>query len=115
MSADDRTTHFALLNESNYSEWVIRMEAHLIRQGLWDQVVFEADAGLSDEDATKARDGWIKKHTAKKMGEAHVEIILKVEDSQLSHVRDQDPKLVWEMLARVHIAQGFATWLALHR
>ncbi|KAF8073463.1 hypothetical protein FPV67DRAFT_1398015, partial [Lyophyllum atratum] len=56
-----------------------------------------------------------KKRTAKKMAEARAEIILRVEDSQLSHMRSRDPMEIWSSLARVHVARGFATRLALRR
>ncbi|KJA19874.1 hypothetical protein HYPSUDRAFT_106098, partial [Hypholoma sublateritium FD-334 SS-4] len=54
---------FPRLNETNYTEWSIRMEAQLIRLGLWNQVVCD----------------------------------------------------IWEALARLHVARGFATRLALRR
>jgi len=35
MSVDEKT-HFPLLNNDNYMEWSIHMEAELICKGLWD-------------------------------------------------------------------------------
>ena len=49
------------------------------------------------------------------MAEARVEMVLRVEDSQLAHMWSWDPMEIWMALARVHIAQGFAMRLALRR
>jgi len=49
------------------------------------------------------------------MVEARAEIILRVEGSQLAHMRDRDPMAIWEALAQVHRARGLATRLALRR
>ena len=49
------------------------------------------------------------------MAEARAEIILRVEDSQLAHMRSKDPMEIWNALARLHVARGFATRLALRR
>ena len=57
------------------------MEAQLIHLGLWDAVVFESDSGLSEDEVVKAREGWMKKHTMKKMADARAEIVLRWEDS----------------------------------
>ena len=56
-----------------------------------------------------------KKRDAGKMDEARAEMILCVEDGQLSHMRSRDPLEIWETLERVHRAAGFATSLALRR
>ena len=103
MSDLDKTACFTLLDKTNYSEWVVRMEAVLIHHGLWDSVVFD-DAGLVGDDLQSVRETWTKKRSAKKMAEARAEIILRVEDSQLAHMRDRDPTVIWEALARIHIA-----------
>ena len=66
-------------------------------------MVFEPDSGLSEDEVVKAGEGWMKKHTMKKMAEARAEIILRVEDSQLSHMWSWDPIEIWIALARVHI------------
>ncbi len=50
------------------------------------------------------------------MNEARAEIILRLEDSQLSHcLRSDDPRAIWLVLESVHRAAGFATSLALRR
>ncbi|GJE90164.1 hypothetical protein PsYK624_062900 [Phanerochaete sordida] len=125
MSDDPRTvythSHFPLLNETNYPEWIIRLEAYLIRRGLWFGVVVIAtetapESVVSDPVALA---GWVEKQwlkrTAEKMAEARAEIILKVDDSQLPHMTSRDPKVILEDLARVHMARGFATRLSLRR
>jgi hypothetical protein len=118
MSGDDdsKLPRFEVLNDSgNYPEWAIRMEAVLIRRGLLEVVVFEADEGITGDEEKAAKEAWKKKRTVKKMAEARAEIILRVDDSQLAHARDRDPMEIWEALAKVHTARGFATRLALRR
>ncbi|KAG1718830.1 hypothetical protein EDB19DRAFT_1791730 [Suillus lakei] len=43
----ERTPRFPLLGNTNYGEWSIRMEAELIRKGLWDMVFAEVDLKLT--------------------------------------------------------------------
>jgi hypothetical protein len=112
---DSKSLRFEPLDDGgNYPEWSIRMEAELTRRGLLEVVVFENAEGDPAEVA-KAKEAWMKKRTAKRMAEAQAEIILRVKDSQLAHVRDHDPMAIWEKLAQIHIAHGFATRLALRR
>ena len=80
MSTDENrtlSTSFPRLNETNYTEWSIRMEAQLIRLGLWNQVVCDVESTTTEDDA-KAKDKWLKKRKAAKMAEARAEIILRV-------------------------------------
>jgi hypothetical protein len=44
------------------------------------------------------------KQSVKKMVEAHAKIILQVEGSQLVHMCDHDPMVIWEALVQVHWA-----------
>ena len=74
--------------------------------------MYEGDLDGSEEDVKKLRESWLKKRTAKKMSDAQVEIVLWVEDSQLAHMWERDPEVIWRNLAQVHVAQGFATQLA---
>ncbi|KAG1886224.1 hypothetical protein F4604DRAFT_1513571, partial [Suillus subluteus] len=53
------------------------------------------------------------KRSVKKMAEARAEIILCVECDQLAHMRDCNPKVIWETLAQVHRARGLGTRMAL--
>ncbi|KAJ3483976.1 hypothetical protein NLI96_g5947 [Meripilus lineatus] len=114
------SVHFAPLNSSNYSEWSIRMEAELVRRGLFKVVLWRPPASLSGPDVKKetkeaAWKAWKAGRDEDKMAEARAEMILRVEDSQLSHMRDDDPMVIWQELVRVHVARGLATRLALRR
>jgi len=64
------------------------MEAVLIHKGLWlvmDIIVLNADA-KNDDTVKLALQRLLKVHTASKMVEVQAELILRVEDSQLSHI-----------------------------
>src|SRR5882762_5022566 len=115
MATDDKT-RFPPLNEDNYTEWSIRMEAELIRKSLWDNVQCEVSVeGKSPQEAEEIVTKWRGKRTQKKMAETCAEIILRVEDSQLAHIRTRDPEILWGNLQQVHRARGLATRLALRR
>ena len=116
MSSEDRTPHFAPLNDTNFHEWSIRIEAHLIRKDLWGTVTCETDTdGKSDAEIEGIWADWRKKRSMKKITEAYAEMVLRVEDSQLVHMRSKDPEVIWDTLAQVHRARGLATRLALRR
>ena len=51
----------------------------------------------------------------KKQAEALAEIVLHVDIAQLSFIKDDDPKTVWEGLLGIHQARGMASRLALCR
>jgi hypothetical protein len=100
------------LNDENYSLWVVWIEADLITCRLYNQVVCEVNTKeMTAEDAKTATADWKKKEVA----EAQVAIIQRVEDSQLTHMRNWDPTIIWAKLACVHASCGLATCLALHR
>ena len=107
---------FSHLNDSNYAEWAVRMEAILVRKGLWSMIEIVVDVEGKDA-ATIATELKKKKkeRSVDKMAEARAEMVLRVEDGQLSHMRTRDPMEVWETLRHVHRAAGFATSLALQR
>ena len=117
----DTTVRFPNLNDSNYAEWSVRMEAVLVRRGLWSMVKIpisgvDADGGIKAVSTIAAElESAMKKRDAGKMDEARAEMILRVDDGQLSHMRSRDPLEIWETLERVHRAAGFATSLALRR
>jgi ribosomal protein L35AE/L33A len=46
---------------------------------------------------------------------ATTEITLYVEDSQIPHVQSDDPKVIWDKLARIHRSHGLSTQLAAMR
>jgi len=113
---NDKVRHFPPLNNSNYTEWSMRMEAELIRKGLWDTVFCEiVDVGKTPEEVVREVEKAKAKRTAKKMAEARAELILRADCTQLVHMRDRDPMVIWESLARIHRARGLATRLALRR
>jgi Domain of unknown function (DUF4219) len=115
MSVDEKT-RFPPLNDDNYTEWSIRMEAKLIHKSLWDNVQCEVSVeGKTAVEAEEIVMKWRGKCTQKKMAETCAEIILRVEDSQLAHIRTRDPESLWGNLHQVHRACGLATRLALQR
>ncbi|KAG5633599.1 hypothetical protein H0H81_006614, partial [Sphagnurus paluster] len=116
----DTAIRFPKLNDANYAEWVVRMEAALVRRGLWS--IVRVHVSSFDEDGKEKAASMIaaelevakKKRDQTKMDEARAELILSVESGQLSHMRSRDPTEIWETLEHVHRAAGFATSLALH-
>jgi len=97
------------LNESNYAEWLLYMRSTLIKQGLW-KVVEGSETrplGSPNSKAVKA----FEHHQA----EAHAEIILHLEPSQLPHAHSTDSHVLWEELQRMHHAQGFTTRMTFRR
>ncbi|KAM6493447.1 hypothetical protein JOM56_011581, partial [Amanita muscaria] len=44
---------------------------------------------------------------------AHAKLILTVESSQLPHVRDEDPAVIWEKLSKIHSTRGLGTLLTM--
>ena len=112
-----RTPSFSKLNDVNYPEWAMRMEAHLIRLKLWDGIVEITvdEKGRGTEAAEEEEAKKKEKRSAQKMAEARAELITYVEDGQLSHMRSRDPMEIWQNLADVHKARGLATQLAMKR
>jgi hypothetical protein len=93
------------------------MEAVLIKCGL--QSVISHNIVWTEETKTKdftaQVEAWRMKRLKTKMQEAWAELILCVEDSQLSHMCNCDPLVIWQSLECIHHATSFATSLALHR
>ncbi|KDQ56282.1 hypothetical protein JAAARDRAFT_48207 [Jaapia argillacea MUCL 33604] len=107
---------FAKLNDSNYFEWAIMMEAELVQKKYWDLVLVEVDGmGKDLEDVKKKLLAKLVKRSTTKMAEACAEIILRVDGGQLAHMRAKDPRDVWENLKSVHWVRGFTTSLVLRR
>jgi hypothetical protein len=102
------TVRFPQLNHTNYAEWALRMEAILIRGGFWDLIT--GDEKLEDE----SKEADIKTFRRRE-AQCRAEIVLRVEDSQLSHMADRSPMVVWNALASVHRARGFGSRLQLRR
>jgi len=118
----ESSARFQHLNDTNYAEWSLRMEAVLIHGGLWGMIHPEIDklkADGTEKDASTIAlelEAALKARTVTKMNEARAEIILRLEDGQLSHcLRTNDPRAIWLVLESVHRAAGFATSLALRR
>ena len=102
------TVRFPQLNHTNYAEWALRMEAILIRGGFWD--IISGDERLADDESeTKV------KAFRKREAQCKAEIVLRVDDSQLPHMTDRSPMVVWNSLASVHRARGFGSRLQLCR
>jgi len=100
---------FPLLNHTNYLEWVLRMEAILVRSGFWDLVTGDEKLSGDKDDDKTVRDFQRRK------AQCRAEMVLRVEDSQLPHMVDSDPKAIWNALAGVHRARGFGSRLQLRR
>ena len=84
-----KTVHFARLNNSNYAEWAVRMQAILVRHGLWSQIVNIVVNETGKDAATVAAEieDLKKRRSVEKMDEACAEMVLRVKDGQLSHMR----------------------------
>jgi hypothetical protein len=94
----------------NYAKWAIMMDAWLVKKGVWDIV-----EGSKTRPTATVNTKPVKSFT-QRQAEARSEIILHVEESQLAYVRDRDPKAIWDGLATIYRARGFATRRALrHR
>lgn len=96
------------LKDNNYEFWAPRMEAVLIRKGMW-KVISGRERAPATTDADELMD-WVDRQA-----EVCAELILSVEDGQLAHMSSPDPNIVWEELKRVHEARGLSTKLALTR
>jgi len=105
----DSSLHFTNLNESNYAEWSLYMRSTLIKKGLWKVVEGSETRPLGSPNlkAVKAFE--------RRQAEAHAEIVLRLEPSQLPHAHSTDPHVLWEELQRMHRAQGFATRMTFRR
>jgi len=97
------------LNDTNYADWVIKMEALLEEKDLWGVISGEEEQPSTGPSSKSA------KAYQKKLRLCRAKIILHVENSQLPHTRDPHPRVIWESLARVHRSRGFGTLLAMRR
>lgn len=120
--ADSERYAFARLGNKNYAnDWDIRMEAVLVKKGLWDVVqvlvskIKSDGSPKTDAEVEIERNTKIAARDVVKMAEARAELVLRVESSQLSHMTSRDPMIIWQNLERMHRAAGFATSLALRR
>jgi hypothetical protein len=93
------TARFQNLGDANY-EWSPCMEADLIRKSLWDGMV---EIIVDPKDKTPEQiqmEFELKKskRKAQKIAEARAEMLLRVDDGQLSHMRSKDPMEIWTNL-----------------
>ena len=91
------TVHFPQLNHTNYAEWALRMEAILICGGFWDLIT-------GDEKLAEDGSDILAKAFRKREAQCKAEIVLRVKDSQLPHMANRSPMVVWNSLANVHRA-----------
>ncbi|PPQ84349.1 hypothetical protein CVT26_007083 [Gymnopilus dilepis] len=117
MTSKAATVCFSWLNNTNYLEWALRMEAVLICAGLWQMIdIIIDETGKDAATIAKGIKAAIDGQATDKMNEARAEIILRVDDGQLAHcMKSRDPREIWVTLEQVHCAAGFATNLALCR
>ena len=106
---EEKKSGIIKLNEENYGDWSMMMEAVLVRKQLWDIVNGEKVKPLGSDNSTAV------KSFVRKQAEACAELVLAVEGSQLPHLRNMDPAKIWEDLKNIHEARGFASRLALRR
>ena len=105
MLPEDKTLHFAPLNDTNFPEWSIHIEAHLIQKDLWSTITCKTNTdGKSNAKIEAIWTDWRKKQSAKKVPKAYTEIVLRVEDSQLVHMHSKDSETIWDTLVQVHHA-----------
>jgi hypothetical protein len=105
----DKAPAFALLDETNYHEWAFFMEAVLIRKDLLGVVDGSVIQPLGSPNSKPVKTFFQKKKLAR------AEIILRISPSQLPHVRDPDPQVIWDNLRTLHQSRGFASRLSLRR
>lgn len=99
---------FPKLNESNYDDWKVQMEALLEEQGLFG-VVDGRDTAPAAGPNSKAG-----KAFTTKCRQARAKIILGLEPSQFPHVRlEEDPAVIWEKLTQIHRARGLGVLLTM--
>ena len=103
----DKAPAFAPLNETNYHEWAFFMEAVLIQKNLLGIVDGTVTYPLGSPNSKPVK-AFVQKQKL-----AHAEIILCISPSQLPHVRDPDPKVIWDALCALHQCRGFASHLSL--
>ncbi|KAM5537731.1 hypothetical protein V8D89_008602 [Ganoderma adspersum] len=74
------------LNNNNYAEWIVGIEALLTHKGLWEVTCAPAtDTHPNGSNNTKAIYSWRAKIT-----EAHAELILNIKLTQYTHVQSTD-------------------------
>jgi gag-polypeptide of LTR copia-type/Domain of unknown function (DUF4219) len=99
---------FDKLNETNYDDWKIQMEALLEEKGLFGIV-----SGRDIMPTTGPNSKGVKTFLGKQRL-ARSKIILSIDPSQLPHVRNEDnPFVIWQNLTRIHRARGLGVLLTM--
>ena len=95
----DHHHSFPALNDLNWDSWYIRMQAHLIHKGLWFNIIeVDSDPLEGTTDVVEWHEKQMKKRKKSKMEKAQAEIVLKVEDPQLVHMRSCNLYEIMEVL-----------------
>ena len=105
--AKNATATAMKLNQENYGDWSMMMEAILVRKQLWDIVTGGKTRPVGSENSTCV------KNFVRKQAKACAELVLGVKSSQLPHLHNSDPAKIWEDLKNIHEAWGLASRLAL--
>ena len=100
---------FDKLNESNYDDWKLQMEAYLEEKELFGFLDGTQVAPTTGPNSKSMRTYQQKQRLAR------AKLILAVEPSQLPHVRDEDPAVIWMNLSKIHSARGLGTLLMMRR
>ena len=99
---------FDKLDETNYNDWKIQMEALLEEKGLFS-IVSGRDIMLTTGPNSKGVKTFLEKQRL-----ARSKIILAIHPSQLPHVRNKEnPSVIWQNLSRIHCARGLGVLLTL--
>ena len=99
---------FDKLNEANYDDWKIQMEALLEEKGLFGVVSGRLVMPTTGPNSKGVRAFLEKQRLARS------KLILAIEPSQLPHVRnEQDPFVIWQNLSRIHRARGLGVLLTM--
>ena len=99
---------FDKLNETNYDDWKIQMEALLEEKGLFGIVSGEIVMPTTGPNSKGVKTFLEKQRLARS------KIILAIEPSQLPHVRNEEnPLVIWQNLARIHRARGLGVLLTM--
>ena len=109
MAGDENRNGFAKLNDGNYADWSMMMEALLVQKQLWEIVNKEKTRPMGSDTSAPV------KAFIRKQAEARAELVLHVDNAQLPHLQNSDPVKVWEDLKTIHQARGFASRIALRR
>ena len=98
---------FTKLDETNYDDWKLQMEAHLIEKGLFGVIDGTEELSTSGPNS-KAMHSYRQKQNL-----TCSKLILGIEASQLPHVHEKDPAEIWRKLNQIHSARGLGTLLTM--